>query len=283
LDHDLDIVGTQVQLTFDEDVPSDSLIADHKILVFEDRLFLAWNPTVATDLYLIVYDLEGNRISDRLIVEKESTVMTNDVHLTTDGSNVFLIYGESGRSRRVVTYDKDGKLLDGPNDISFDFNLDQLGTTLWVDERWNMFSSDESQGNMIVAFFNHDFTPQTPFDELLIGRTNHDRNWSPYGVTLTEEWGLWTMIYKHMYEEQSADLDATLQIGVFNRDFTYEENFYYAPPEFHAADISAWGGCVFVAVAHGETYVDRYLVNPPDGWPEGADPPGCGATPSDSE
>ncbi len=274
LTFDLEVVQSPVQLTFDEDVPTGNKVADHKILIFEDNLYIGWNPTASNDMYLMGFDLEGNRIFDQITVERMTDVPTTDVHLATDGDYLYLVYGDSGLSRRVAVYDAEGNTITEPYDIDFDFKIDQLGTTVWADEKWNMFTGDEPTNNLVVSFFNHDWSPQSPFSEVLVEEEDHDFNWFPTGVKLSEQWDLWLVLYHHMFEGESFDDNATIEMALFDRKYKLQEEHYIGPPEFHAADITATDGCVFVATAFGDIYVDRYVVNPPDGWPEGEEP-GC--------
>ncbi len=275
LDHDLALVGERVQLTFPDDVPGGQNLADHKLLKLGDRLFLAWNPNAQNDLYMLAFDLQGNRLGEQVAVETLADTSTADMHLATDGSTLTLIYGPSGLTRRIAELDRDLELLTPPTDIATGGKIDQLGTTLSYEDRWYMFTGDETSQNLTVSYFEADWTPEDPFTDVLIEGSPGEWNWFPSGADRNQDFGIWSVAYHNMPEGGDYENDATLHLAVFDQQLNWAQHFDIGGTDYHASDVTSRGACVFVASAWGDVTIDRYQVKPPDGW-EG-EAPVCGS------
>ncbi len=275
LDHDLNTIGDRVQLTFDEDVPGGQNLADHKLLRLGDRLYVSWNPNAQNDLYLIALSLEGDRIGEQVAVEQLANTSTADMHLTTDGGTLTLIYGTSGLTRRVAELDRDLGVVTPPTDIETGGKIDQLGTTRYYDGRWHMFTGDETSQNLAVSWFEEDWTPQDPFSELLIEGEPGEWNWFPSGADRSRDFGIWSVVYHNMPAGGDFENDATIELAVFDQDLKWAQHFDVGGTDYHASDVASRGACVFVASAWGDATVDRYRIKAPDDWT--GDAPSCGA------
>ncbi len=86
---DLVQVGDAVALTTASDIPAGKNIADHKHLLMGSTLFVSWSPSGDKELYLFRTDTDGNRVGPQVAVVEDSPVMTNDMHLFTNGASVF--------------------------------------------------------------------------------------------------------------------------------------------------------------------------------------------------
>ncbi len=275
LDHDLNDIGDRIQLTFDDDVPDGMNLADHKLLRLGERLYVAWNPNKQNDLFIVAYDLDGNRIGDQVTVESDTDTNTADMHLTTDGNSITLIYGDAGLTRRLAVLDRDLALVQGPFEITLAGKIDQLGTTIHSNGRWYMFGGDETSQNLTVSFFDDAWTPEDPFTKVLVAGEPGEWNFFPSGADRSADFGIWSTVYNYIPPGGDYENDSTLELAVMDQDLNWSQHFDVGDAEYHAGDVTSRGACVFVAAASGNVTVDRYRIKPPDNW-EG-DPPVCGS------
>ena len=216
---DLVQVGDPVALTTASDLPAGKNIADHKHLLMGSTLFVSWSPSGDEDLYLLRADTDGNRVGPQVAVVEGSSVMTNDMHLFTNGVSVFVMYAEAGADRYVAQYDNT-LVATGPiKKITAPGSHDPLGATLFQNEGYRMFGGNGVNRHLIVANWTSTWSPEDPYTRVIVPSTTDDWNWFASGVEWDSTNRLWFIGYKHMESTEDSDTQSVLRLAVFDETY----------------------------------------------------------------
>lgn len=270
-DRDLADRTEAVTLVTEADVPEGQVLADHKLLWFGERLYIAWNPSVPDDLFALAFDIHGNRVIEQVAVVTDGEARTNDVQLFTDGDRLYTLWGEDGASRHIAAMDWELNVIDGPREVLLPELASYLGATIWLDDHFLTLSGDELARDLIGLSFDADFAPMDPFSQVLLDGGGTTWNWFPSAVVRGPRWGLLFAAYHQMFPEEQADDDATLELAIWDPALTLVAQQNLADSRFHAADLAVVGGDLYVTYAFGDTYVDRFRIKPPDGHEDPVD------------
>jgi len=216
---DMQAVTRMVPLTTADDYPSDEHIADHAHLLLGEHLYLAYSTHHADDLYLIKTDLQGRRIGERAVLVENGRVGTNDMHIASDGQTVYVEWGPAGYEHWVQGFDTDLTPRGERLQIEPPVPLPQLGSTVFHEGEFLMFTGEERQRTLVVSRWSADWEAGDPFHTPLIESVDDEWNWFASGAVFDPSRGLWFVAYNHMYDTEEADRDRTIDLAVFDADF----------------------------------------------------------------
>ena len=216
---DLVQVGDPVALTTASDIPAGKNIADHKHLLIGDFLFVAWSPSGDEDLYLFKADTDGNRQGAQVAVVEASPVMTNDMHLFTDGVSIIVMYAEAGGDRWVREYDTVLADLGPTRLVTAPVPHDPLGATAFQNEGFRMFGGGGRNRHLIVANWSSMWVPEEPYERVIVPSTTDDWNWFATGVAWDAAAKRWFVGYKHMESEDDAETQGKVRLAVFDENY----------------------------------------------------------------
>jgi hypothetical protein len=216
---DLVQVGDPVALTTASDLPAGKNIADHKHLLMGSTLFVSWSPSGDEDLYLFRTDTDGNRVGSQVAVVEGSPVMTNDMHLFTNGESVFVMYAEAGADRYVTQYNTTLVATGPTKKITAPNSHDPLGATLFQNGGYRMFGGNGVNRHLIVANWTSAWSPEEPYERVIVPSTTDDWNYFASGIEWDPTNRLWFIGYKHMESAEDADTQSVVRLAVFDETY----------------------------------------------------------------
>ena len=216
---DLVQVGDPVALTTASDLPAGKNIADHKHLLMGSTLFVSWSPSGDQELYLFRTDTDGNRVGSQVAVVEGSPVMTNDMHLFTNGESVFVMYAEAGADRYVTQYNTTLVATGPTKKITAPNSHDPLGATLFQNGGYRMFGGNGVNRHLIVANWTSAWSPEEPYERVIVPSTTDDWNYFASGIEWDPTNRLWFIGYKHMESAEDADTQSVVRLAVFDETY----------------------------------------------------------------
>ena len=261
---DLVQVGDAVALTTASDLPAGKNIADHKHLLMGSTLFVSWSPSGDKELYLFRTDTDGNRVGPQVAVVEESPVMTNDMHLFTNGESVFVMYAEAGADRYVTEYDTTLVVTGPTKKITAPVPHDPLGATLFQNGGYRMFGGNGVNRHLIVANWTSAWAPEQPYERVIVPSTTDDWNWFASGVEWDPTTKRWFIGYKHMESGEDADTQGKLRLAVFDETYGLLDRLQVPGHPWFRPHFLLEGGHLYVSYDNQSDEVNlvKYKITP---------------------
>ena len=262
---DLVQVGDPVALTTASDLPAGKSIADHKHLLMGSTLFVSWSPSGDQELYLFRTDTDGNRVGSQVAVVEGSPVMTNDMHLFTNGVSVFVMYAEAGADRYVTQYNTSLVATGPTKKITAPVPHDPLGATLFQNGGYRMFGGNGVNRHLIVANWTSTWSPDEPYDRVIVPSTTDDWNWFASGVEWDSTTRRWFIGYKHMESAEDADTQGKLRLAVFDETYGLLDRLQVPGHPWFRSHFLLEGGHLYVSYDNQSDKVNlaKYKITPP--------------------
>lgn len=262
-DISLNYLGTDVQLTFPSDYQGTN-IADHKHLYLNGYIYLSFMTSGNKELFLLKTDSLGNRVKIvTLENQSNNTYLTNDMHLVTDSSSIYVIYPKMsniGFEKRVRKYNLNLDSVDTYNAIS-PIRVAPLGATFFKDSMFYMFSGNEDQHHLLVSRWNMDYTPKVNFHDTLITSVNNEWNYFSTGVSYDTINGVWYIAYHRMLPNDPPDHE-TIRIAVFDNNFNLLEDQQVTSPQHFRPHLLLHEGYLYMVYdGLGAVTIKKYKVN----------------------
>jgi hypothetical protein len=261
---DLVQVGDAVALTTASDIPAGKNIADHKHLLMGSTLFVSWSPSGDKELYLFRTDTDGNRVGPQVAVVEDSPVMTNDMHLFTNGASVFVMYAEAGEDRYITEYDT-ALVAAGPTKkITAPGPHDPLGATLFQNGGYRMFGGNGTNRHLIVANWTSTWSTEEPYDRVIVASTTDDWNWFASGVEWDPTTKRWFIGYRHMESGEDSDTQGKLRLAVFDENYGLLDRLQIPGLPWFRAHFLLEGGHLYVSYDNqsDEVNLEKYKITP---------------------
>lgn len=259
-DTDLKELTVPVALTRDEDIPAGKTIADHKQIYQNDSLYLAWSTAGDKELYLLRFDAEGGRQGNQVAVVDGSQFPTNDMHLVSDGAEVYVVYGPAGYDKELAVFDL-ALTPQYQKTISAGFRFSSLGSTSFLDGTFHLFSGDETQRNVIVSHWDQNWQLQDPPQHVVVPTDNNDWNWFSSSAVYDPKRKLWYVGYNHMLPHEAADDDSTLRLAIVSADFQHISWQHVAGPVAFRPQLLLVDDQLFVSYDGSGVYLLRYSLS----------------------
>jgi hypothetical protein len=204
-------------------------VADHATLRHGDKLYYAVSTDNDWNLVLISTNLEGERVpflttdstcvqSTQIYCEGQSTMhKVNDPQLFSVDDDICVRWGEAGYEKSVRCFDTNLNYLGPTQTITTSIPTSQLGSTVWMGDRYLVFSGDETQVDLIVTEYSEDWEELGPHQTILESEYG-EWNWASTGVAWIPEYGIWAIAYTNMPED-GGGMDGRGRIALFNEDF----------------------------------------------------------------
>ena len=260
---DKDLVETQpnVQLTLESDLLVGH-IDDHQHLFLGGTYYVAFSSSQNKNgLWLFRSGADGKRIGELVTEVTGSDLPTNDPHLFTDGTSVYLMYGMSGDSRILATYDLSLKRKSGVT-LTMSERRGQLGSTMFHDGGFYMFTGDETQQNLTLSRWDNAWKEASPFGLKLIGGDPSTWNYFASGSQHEPASGRWFIGY-HVFRTSVRDSD-TVTLAAFDRNFALLGNLTIGQQGTFRPHVLLLGGAAFVAYdSIGSVYLTKVRLSDP--------------------
>jgi hypothetical protein len=276
---DLVQVGDPVALTTASDIPAGKNIADHKHVLLRNTLFVSWSTSGDEDLYLFRATTNGNRVGSQVAVVEGSPVMTNDMHLFTNGppvdgqiASVFVMYGEAGVDRYVTQYDVPAVLpqlatlvASGPTQkISAPNSHDPLGATLFQNGGYRMFGGNGTNRHLIVANWTSTWSHEQPYERVIVPSTADDWNYFASGVEWDSTTNRWFIGYRHMESAEDSDTQGKIRLAVFDETYGLLDWLQIPGLPWFRPHLLLEGGHLYVSYdnQNDEVNLAKYAITP---------------------
>lgn len=196
--------STTKQLTFDSDFTSLTNLTDHKSIILNDELYVAFSTQGDDDLFIFKTDINGNRIGSIVPVITGSMDPTNDMVLVTDGTSIFVLHFDPPFQQHVYEFDTDLNPIGTPfSTTTLDHN--NIGNALFINDQFHMFSGDiyGLNADLIYTKWSNTWTPVS--SQIVVPSTNGDGNWFSSGLIFDDLNQRWYVAMSHKEAGQSAN------------------------------------------------------------------------------
>jgi hypothetical protein len=216
--------GALVQLTSDADPSTAKGITDHKHIFLGGEYFITFSVVGDSDLYLMKADISGHRIGSIIPVVERTADRTNDMFLTTDGTDIFVGYFHPPSQTVFYRFQRDLFPVGPPITTSNQLPHNNIGSAVFKDGYFYMFTgSSFGQGaNLILTRWNQDWTPAAASPQVFIASANGDGNWFATGAAYDILNKRWYVGFQHIYQTD-PDEGEHIDIAVFDTSFALLE------------------------------------------------------------
>ncbi|MBC7776231.1 MAG: T9SS type A sorting domain-containing protein [Phycisphaerae bacterium] len=256
------------QITFDSDFQGITNLTDHKHLVLNGEIFVAFSTQGDKDLYLFKTDLNGNRIGQIQTVVTNSSAPTNDMTLVSDGQTVSVKWFMPPNSW-VRRYQPDLSPL-GPAQSANAPPHNNLGNACFHDGKFYFFSGDKFGYNakLVLAQFNADWSQAVPQQTLIPSAS--DGNFFASGVARDPETGRWFVGFAHLSNSQQIGQEH-IDIAVFDQNFALLDRQHVTGAASYRPHFVFRDGFLFVSYDQVGAHVrlEKYVVENPSGTNDG--------------
>lgn len=224
-DSNMEQIGSTESLTNQFDLSGlPAQIVDHKHIFLNNEIYVAFSLVGDTELYIFKTDLDGTATSSLVEVANSSSVPTNDPHLFTDGTTIYLIYGDAGASRTLNEFDTSLNLL-STTTLTLSSPHDQLGGTYYYNGTFYSFTGDATNQNLSVTQWDSDWNELENFSTTLIQGSETEFNYFGTGVIYDESKNVWYIAFHKLPNIDPENIGATrdqdiIYLGVFDSNFT---------------------------------------------------------------
>jgi len=184
--------STPKQLTFDADFSNISNLTDHKHIILNNEIYVAFSTQGDHDLFLFKTDINGNRIGSIVPVIQGSTDPTNDMMLTTDGISIFVLHFDPPNQSHVYTFDTNLNAV-GSAFSTTTLAHNNIGNVMYYGDAFWMFTGNVFglNSNLTLTKWTNTFSPKMATPKTVLNSTAGDGNWFSTGVicdSINQRW-----------------------------------------------------------------------------------------------
>jgi hypothetical protein len=175
------------QLTFDADFNSITNLTDHKSMIHNNEIYVSFSTIGDQDLFIFKTDINGNRIGNIVTVVQGSTDPTNDMILSTDGTNIFVLHFDPPNQSRVHTFDTNLNPVGSPFTTTT-LAHNNIGQAVYNNSEFYLFTGSAFgfNTNLILTRWNNAWNPTIGSPITLVNTSNGDGNWFSTGAAFDQ-------------------------------------------------------------------------------------------------
>lgn len=228
--------STPVQLTFDADFTSIPNITDHKSIIFNNEVYVAFSTIGDDDLFLFKTDINGNRIGSIVTVVSASTMdPTNDMMLVTDSTYIYVLHFDPTSQHRVYKFDTNLNPVASPFSTTT-LAHNNIGNVLLHNSEFYMLTGSTFgfNANLILTRWDNSWLPTIGSPQNLVSSVGGDGNWFPTGMIWDEPNQRWYVGMSHIYSSETINQEH-IDLLAFDASFNLLERIhttaqgYYRP------------------------------------------------------
>ncbi|HED05438.1 MAG TPA: hypothetical protein ENI61_01990, partial [Ignavibacteria bacterium] len=251
--------STPKQLTFDADFVGITNLTDHKSIILNNEIYVAFSTIGDQDLYLFKTDINGNRIGSIIPVVTGSSYPTNDMILTTDGTYIYVLFFDPPDQHRVYKYDQNLNVIGVPFSTTT-LNHNNIGNALFVGSAFYLFTGDlfGFNANLIYTKWDSNWTPLTT--QNIVTSSSGDGNWFSTGVVYDSLNQRWYIGMNHIYSSQTLGQEH-IDLLVFDNSFNLIERQHVTTTNYTRPHFVLKGGYLYMTYDKpGSVYLNKYKI-----------------------
>ena len=189
---------TLTQITFSTD-PS---VTDHKSIFLNNNYFISYSSPGDKDLYIFKTDTNGNRIGSIVTVTANATGSpTNDMILTTDGTDIYVMHFVPGTQHKVYKFDQNLNPLAGfPLITSNTLPHNNIGSAKYLSSTFHLFTGNifGFNGRVINTQWTQNWLPAGPATQTLVTPGTGEGCWFSTGIDYDAAGLRWFLGFQHI-------------------------------------------------------------------------------------
>ncbi|MBM3418738.1 MAG: T9SS type A sorting domain-containing protein [Bacteroidetes bacterium] len=206
-----------VQLTFDVDFAAISNLTDHKTIILNNEIYIAFSTQGDQDLFLFKTDINGNRIGSIVPVVSGSADPTNDMILVTDGTYIYVLHFDPPFQHHVYKFDSNLNAVGSPISTTT-LTHNNIGHSVYRNNTFHLFTGSifGFNSNLTHTTWNNSWGAIS--SQNILSSTGGDGNFFSTGAIFDSTNQRWYIALNHIYNGQS--------IGQEHIDLlSYDSNF----------------------------------------------------------
>ncbi|MES2287052.1 MAG: T9SS type A sorting domain-containing protein [Bacteroidota bacterium] len=261
--------GNVVQLTTNTDFASISNLTDHKHIILNNQIYVAFSTIGDSELYIFKTDINGNRIGNIVTVCTGSSAPTNDMTLVTDGTFIYVKIFMPPNSK-VFKYDT------GLNPIGTAVSANSLphnnlGTAVFHNSQFYNFSGSVFgyNSNLVLTKWTNSWAPNMSNTQTLVSAVGGEGNFFSTGVSYDANNGRWYIGMNNIPANQSIGQEH-LEILAFDSTFSLLQRKIITGNSHFRSHFVLKGNFLYVSCdgAGAGVYLEKYAIEQTTGIKE---------------
>jgi hypothetical protein len=223
--------STLKQLTFDADFSNTTNLTDHKSLILNNEIFVAFSTIGDQDLFLLKTDINGNRIGNIITVVSGSTDPTNDMILTTDSTYIYVLHFSPPFHHHVYKFDTNLNPVGSPS-ITTTNNHNNIGQALFLNNEFNMFTGGGFGANSGILLTKWDNNWSAISTAMILPPVNNEGNWFSTGAVFDNVNNRWYLAFSHLESGQTLGQEH-IDLAAFDNNFNLIERLHVTGQSYY--------------------------------------------------
>ncbi len=217
------------QITTGSDFSNGRDLTDHKHIVFNNEIYVAFSTQGDQEVFLFKTDINGNRIGSLVTVFQGSGFPCNDMILTTDSTNICVLIFAPPSQHRVYKFNTSLSPV-GSFTTTTTLAHNNLGGAVHENGQYYMYTGSQFGFNssLILTQWTNAWAPIGSSPQTLVASSGGDGNFFATGATYYKPGNMWIIGYNHINSGQSIGQEH-LDIAVFDANFNLLELKHTAP------------------------------------------------------
>lgn len=247
-----------VQLTFDSDFTSINDLTDHKHIVLNNEIYVAFSTQGDQELMLFKTDINGNRIGNMVAVTLGPGDPTNDMILTTDSTYIFVLHFDPPGQHHVYKYDTNLNLISSFSTTTNPHN--NIGGAIMVGGNFNMFTGSTFGFNSNLTLTKWDASWSPISTQNILSSTSGDGNWFATGIAHDDYTACWMIGLSHI-EPPSTINQEHIDIALFDNNFNVIDRLHVTGDAYFRPHFVFKNGYLYMSYdGAGGVYLKQYYL-----------------------
>lgn len=258
------------QLTFDSDFTSIPDMTDHKHIIFNNEIYVAFSTQGDQDLFIFKTDINGNRIGSIVPVVQGSSDPTNDMMLTTDSTYIYVLHFDPPNQSNVYKFDVNLGPVGSPFSTTT-LAHNNIGNAIMHNGEFYMFTGSAFgfNTNLTLTRWSTSWSPTIGSPQSVLNSTNGDGNWFSTGEIYDYANQRWYIAMNHIEQPQTIGQEH-IDVLVFDNNFNLLQRIHETSQNHTRPHFVLKGNFLYMAYDRPgqNVYLIKYLVSPASGVDE---------------
>jgi len=254
------------QISFGADYANGRDLTDHKHIVFNNEIYVAFSTQGDQEVFLFKTDINGNRIGNLVTVFQGAGFPCNDMMLTTDSTSVYVLIFAPPSQSRVFKFDTNLNPVGSPFTTTT-LAHNNLGGAVHQNGEFYMYTGSQFgfNSNLILSEWTSAFAPNASVTQTLIASAGGDGNFFATGVAYYAPLQYWIIGFNHINNGQSIGQEH-LDIAVFDASFNLLERNHVTGNGFFRPHYVIKGNYLYVSYdGTSSVHLLKYQIGPATG------------------
>jgi len=254
------------QISFGSDYANGRDLTDHKHIVFNNEIYVAFSTQGDQEVFLFKTDINGNRIGNLVTVFQGAGFPCNDMMLTTDSTSIYVLIFAPPSQSRVFKFDVNLNPVGSPFTTTT-LAHNNLGGAVHQNGQFYMYTGSQFgfNSNLILSEWTSAFAPNASVTQTLMASAGGDGNFFSTGIAYYAPLGYWIIGFNHINNGQSIGQEH-LDIAVFDASFNLLERNHVTGNGFFRPHYVIKGNYLYVSYdATSSVHLLKYQIGPATG------------------